>query len=57
MRELSEAAKAEKRAYKRKWARENRDKVRAQQRRYWEKRAAQAMQASQKVEEENNGEE
>ena len=57
MRELSEAAKAEKRAYKRKWARENRDKVRAQQRRYWEKRAAQAMQASQKAEEENNGEE
>ena len=30
------------RAYKRKWAKENPDKIRAQQERYWEKRAARA---------------
>jgi hypothetical protein len=30
------------RAYKRKWAKENPDKVKAQQERYWTKRAARA---------------
>lgn len=34
----AEAAEA-RRAYKRKWQRDNRDKVRAQQERYWTRRA------------------
>lgn len=33
------------RAYKRKWARENPDKVKAQQERYWAKKAAEAKEA------------
>lgn len=37
---LSEAAKAARREYKNAWARRNRDKVRQQQRRYWERKAA-----------------
>lgn len=36
---MTEAAKEARRAYKRKWARENPDKIRAQQERYWSKRA------------------
>ena len=39
---MNEQAKAARNAYKRKWAQENRDKVRAQQMRYWTKKAAQA---------------
>ena len=39
---LSEHAKAARRAYKAEWARKNPDKVRAQQERYWAKRAAKA---------------
>lgn len=39
---MTENAKAARRAYKNKWAKENRDKVRAAQERYWEKRAAEA---------------
>lgn len=36
---ISEEAKARRRAYKKKWNAENRDKVRAAQERYWEKKA------------------
>ena len=36
---MTDAAKAARRAYKRKWAKENPDKIRAQQERYWSKRA------------------
>lgn len=39
---ISEEAKAARRAYKRAWAQANPDKVRAQQERYWAKKAAQA---------------
>ena len=38
---LSEQAIAARRAYKKEWARNNPEKVRAQQERYWQKRAAQ----------------
>lgn len=34
------------RAYKRKWAKENPDKVKAQQERYWTKKAAEAREAA-----------
>ena len=37
---LSEAAKEARRAYKRRWNRENPEKVKAQQERYWAKKAA-----------------
>ena len=36
---MTDAAKEARRAYKRKWARENPDKIRAQQDRYWSRRA------------------
>lgn len=36
---MDEKALEARRAYKRKWARENRDKVRAAQERYWKKKA------------------
>lgn len=46
---MTDAAKEARRAYKRKWARENPDKIRAQQERYWSKRAeADAAAAAQK---------
>lgn len=41
---MTEQAAAARRAYKRKWARENKDKVKAQQERYWAKKAAAAEQ-------------
>lgn len=37
---MTESAKAARREYKRQWAKNNPDKVRAQQERYWNKRAA-----------------
>jgi hypothetical protein len=37
--ETSEAAREARNAYKRKWAKENPDKVKAATRRYWEKKA------------------
>ncbi len=37
--EMSEAAKEARNAYKRRWAKENPDKVKAATRRYWEKKA------------------
>ena len=40
--EMSEAARKARNAYKRKWAAENRDKVKAANRRYWEKKAQEA---------------
>ena len=39
---LSEQAKAAQREYARKWRAANKDKVREKNRRYWEKKAAQA---------------
>ncbi len=36
---MSEAARIARNAYKRKWAKENPDKVKAANRRYWEKKA------------------
>ena len=38
---MTEQAAAARRAYRRKWAKENPDKVKAQQERYWQKRAEQ----------------
>lgn len=38
-------ATAARRAYKREWARKNPDKIRAQQERYWTRRAAEAAAA------------
>ena len=51
---MTDAAKEARRAYKRKWARENPDKIRAQQERYWSRRAeadAAAAAAAQKAQE------
>ena len=39
---MSEAAREARNAYKRKWAKENPDKVKAATRRYWEKKAQEA---------------
>ena len=39
---MNEQAKAARRAYKRKWAKQNPEKVKAQQERYWTKKAAEA---------------
>lgn len=44
---LTEQAKAARREYKRKWAQQNPDKVRAQQERYWDRKAADAAQQAQ----------
>lgn len=43
---MNNAALAARRAYKRKWAKENPDKVRAQQERYWTKKAAELSEDS-----------
>ena len=48
---MTDEAKEARRAYKRKWARENPDKVKAQQERYWTKKAAEAKE---KAKENNN---
>ena len=40
---LSDSAMAFRRAYKREWNARNRDKVKAAQRRYWEKKAKEAQ--------------
>lgn len=39
---MTKQATAARNAYRRSWARANKDKIRAQQERYWEKKAAQA---------------
>ena len=41
---MTEAAKIARREYKREWNRRNPDKVKAAQRRYWEKKAAELQQ-------------
>lgn len=46
---MTEQAKAARRAYRAEWNRKNRDKVKAQQERYWEKRAAQMAQEAQQA--------
>ena len=43
--DLSEAAKQARREYKREWNRRNRDKVKAAERRYWERKAADSQEA------------
>lgn len=42
---MTEQAATARRAYKREWAKANKDKVRAQQERYWTKKAMQAAAA------------
>lgn len=44
---MNEQAAAARREYKRKWAQSNPDKVKAQQERYWTKKAQEAAQAEQ----------
>lgn len=44
---LSEQAIAARRQYKKEWARNNPEKVKAQQERYWQKRAEQLAQEAQ----------
>lgn len=39
---MSEAAREARNAYKRKWAKDNPDKVKAANRRYWERKAQEA---------------
>lgn len=46
---LTEKARELRRAYKREWSRKNRDRVRAANERYWNKKAAQEEQAEQKT--------
>lgn len=43
MNELSEQAKAARKAYYKEWRAKNRDKVREKNRRYWEKKAKEAQ--------------
>lgn len=47
---MNEKALAARRAYKRQWAAANKDKVKAQQERYWAKKAAE-MEAAQEPQE------
>ena len=42
MAEMSEAAREARKAYQREWNRKNKDKVKANQARYWERKAAKA---------------
>lgn len=45
---MDEKARAARNAYKRKWAKENPDKVKATQERYWRKKAAELQTTEQK---------
>lgn len=45
---MNEKANAARNAYKRKWAKENRDKVRAYQEKYWQKKAEQLEKTAKK---------
>lgn len=47
---MNEAAKAARRAYKREWNRKNRDRVKAAQARYWERKAQQQADFAEKQE-------
>ncbi len=46
---MTEAAKEARRAYKRAWNQRNKDKVKAAQARYWERKAAKAAQDQQQT--------
>lgn len=50
---MNEKAAAARRAYKRKWAKDHPDKVRAQQERYWAKKAAEKEKAKEAAEKED----
>lgn len=43
---MTNKAREARRAYKRKWQRENKDKVREYQKRYWEKKALEMQEAA-----------
>lgn len=43
---MNDAAKEARRAYKRQWQRDNPDKVKAYQSRYWDKKAREAAEAN-----------
>ena len=47
MAEMSEAAREARKAYQREWNRKNKDKVKANQARYWERKAAKAKEQEQ----------
>ena len=47
---MTEQAKAARRAYKREWNRKNRDRVKAAQARYWERKAQAAQDQQQEQE-------
>lgn len=53
---MTEEAKAIRRAYKREWNRRNRDKVKAAQQRYWERKAEQAQETQHTTDEPNTQE-
>jgi len=53
---MTDAAKEARKIYKREWQRANRDKVKAQQERYWERKAAQ-MQKAQEAQEDKEPQE
>ena len=44
---MSEAAREARKAYQREWNRKNKDKVKANQARYWERKAAKAKEQEQ----------
>lgn len=50
---MTEAAKEARRAYKREWNRKNKDRVKAAQMRYWEKRARITQEQTDAQEDEN----
>lgn len=47
---MTEAAKEARRAYRREWARKNRDKVRNYQELYWQRKAEKALEPTEKTE-------
>lgn len=47
---MTEAAKEARRAYRREWARKNRDKVRNYQELYWQRKAEKALDSAEKTE-------
>lgn len=55
MKEISEQARAAQREYLREWRRKNPDKVRENNRRYWERKAQQAASEGNKTEVDGNG--
>lgn len=55
MKEISEQARAAQREYLREWRRKNPDKVRENNRRYWERKAQQAASEGNKTEVTDNG--